>query len=176
MTIEMKNILLTGSPGVGKTTIVKKLTALLRPVAGGFLTEEIREKGKRLGFKVQDIHSGREGTLSHVRTKSRYHVGRYGIDLEDFETVGVKALDDALGCEGLIFIDEIGKMELFSGKFKEKLIEVLNSPHRVVATIRKGNPPFISDIKGRPDTVVINITMANREAIADEIVKMLEDG
>jgi len=170
----MKNILLTGNPGVGKTTIIRELAGRLLPAAGGFFTEEIREGPKRLGFKVRDIYSGREGTLSHVKTKSKYHVGRYGVNLDDFESVGVRALDEALRRQGLIIIDEIGKMELFSQKFKEKLVEVLDSPHRVIATIQRGNPPFVARIKKRPDTELLEITTANRDELLEEIVKMVK--
>ena len=46
MNLTKKNLLITGLPGVGKTTLVKKLSEALKslyPV--GFYTEEIRERG-----------------------------------------------------------------------------------------------------------------------------------
>ncbi|MGE5831636.1 MAG: nucleoside-triphosphatase, partial [Methanomicrobiales archaeon] len=49
----IKNILVTGAPGCGKTTLVRRVAENLEaiPVAG-FYTEEIREKGERVGFAL----------------------------------------------------------------------------------------------------------------------------
>ena len=80
MGLTKKNILITGLPGVGKTTIIKKLSEELRkfhPV--GFYTEEIREKGIRKGFKLIGLDGG-EGILSHVDVKSTYTVGKYNVE------------------------------------------------------------------------------------------------
>ena len=168
----MKNILITGNPGVGKTTIIKKLAENLHPIAGGFLTEEIRERGTRVGFAIKDVHSGRQGILSHIKTKSRFRVGKYGVNVEEFESVGVKALEDALVREGVVIIDEIGKMELFSDLFRQMLVRVFESPHPVIATIRKKKNPFVATLKNRPDTIVFEVTTHNRDALTGEIVKM----
>ena len=40
----MKNILLTGRPGCGKTTLIKRVVEELALPAGGFYTEEIRQR------------------------------------------------------------------------------------------------------------------------------------
>ena len=170
----MKNILISGKPGVGKTTVIKKIAERLRPVAGGFLTEEIRFKGRRVGFAVKDIHSGNEGTLAHIDCRSKERVGRYGVNLEDFESVGVRAVEEALGREGTVIIDEIGKMELFSALFREKLKEVLESPHKVVATIQKKKSPFVSGLMDRPDTLVLEITESNRDTLFEKIMEMVK--
>lgn len=61
-----KNILITGPPGCGKTTVIMKAAALLqgRRIAG-FYTEEIRENHSRLGFRIITF-SGTHGVLAHV--------------------------------------------------------------------------------------------------------------
>ncbi len=45
-------ILLTGPPGVGKTTAVKAVVTLLGGRAGGFYTRELRHRGSRTGFEI----------------------------------------------------------------------------------------------------------------------------
>jgi len=111
-------ILLTGGPGIGKTTIIKKWISEIYKEAGGFYTEEIREKGKRIGFKIKTIN-GKEGILSKIGS-GKHNVGKYTVNIDIFEEIGVKALEDALKNKEVkyIVIDEIGKMELFSEKFK----------------------------------------------------------
>jgi len=45
-----KNIIITGLPGVGKTTLIKGILHEIRSLNPiGFYTEEIREKGIRTG-------------------------------------------------------------------------------------------------------------------------------
>ena len=115
-TYQPKHILITGSPGIGKTTLIKRLfeeAAVLHPV--GFYTEEIREGGIRRGFKLVG-HDGREGILSHVDISSRYKVGKYRVDVTGFDRF-LDTLKISESNSGLVIIDEIGKMECFSRKF-----------------------------------------------------------
>jgi nucleoside-triphosphatase len=83
-----RHLLLTGSPGCGKTTVIRKLAAQLaseRP--GGFYTEEIRAGGVRRGFRLVTF-GGAEAVLAHVDLPKTHRVGKYGVD--------VAALDAAL--------------------------------------------------------------------------------
>ncbi len=171
-------ILLTGRPGVGKTTVVRRALAAGIPLAGGFTTEEIRRAGRRVGFKVTDVHSGTEGALARADRTDRPRVGRYGVDVAAFDAVGVGALRAALGRPGCIVIDEIGKMELCCGSFEPAVREVLESDHPVLATIpvaRPGAPnatarvgggqTFLDALRRRPDVSLIEVTRANRDEL-----------
>lgn len=55
------NIFITGNPGCGKSTLIKKL---LEGIAGkkvsGMITPEIRVDGVREGFKIIDLASGKD--------------------------------------------------------------------------------------------------------------------
>ena len=166
----MKNILITGLPGVGKTTLIKRLSEELKdyhPV--GFYTAEIREEGVRKGFELIGL-DGRRGVLSHTNIKSPYKVSKYRVDIESFEDF----LDSILFLDSstrLIIIDEIGKMECFSDKFRRLLKEVLDSKKLLIATIALKGSGFIAEIKERPDVKIFEITQGNRETLLPEILR-----
>ena len=166
----MTNILLTGLPGVGKTTAIKKFVARTSCSCIGFYTGEIRnDKGQRIGFTVTNIDGSAEETFASVDFATNHHVGKYAIDLSRFEQVALPAMDSS-NPDQLIIIDEIGKMELFSSKFKEQLVKCLDS-QRVLATIMaRGGGTFVENIKVRHDVSLLEITRGNREKMVDRLL------
>jgi len=165
------NVLLTGRPGIGKTTLIKKLIDMTSLSKGGFCTEEIREKGQRVGFSLTTL-DGRTSMLAGLKIRSPYRVGRYGVDVESFEAIGVKSIKEAIASKELIVIDEIGRMELFSKKFRDVVIQALKTG-RVLATIRKGRGGFVGEIKSRKDIRVLEINLKNREALLSELIEIV---
>lgn len=159
-----KNLLITGPPGCGKTTLVKGLIAQLRhlkPV--GFYTEEIREGGIRTGFSLNGL-DGKTSILAHVDVKSRYRVGKYGVDLEAFEEF-MGTISFFNPNTQVVVIDEIGKMECFSAKFTRLLNDIFDSNTPVIATIAlKGSEP-IATIKRRPDVELFELTRQNQDLL-----------
>ena len=168
----MKNILICGTPGVGKTTLIKKILKRINLRAGGFYTEEIKENNRRVGFKIISLDN-QEGILAHISIKNSRRVGRYGVNIYDLENIGVKCLNQALKDDDLILIDEIGKMEVFSEEFKEKVLDCLNSEKFVLATISFGGDKFISKIKERKDIVLFTINIENRNRLIDRISSLI---
>jgi len=168
----MKNILICGPPGVGKTTLVKKILESINLRAGGFYTEEIKENNRRVGFKIISLDN-QEGILAHISIKNSRRVGRYGVNIYDLENIGVKCLNQALKDDDLILIDEIGKMEVFSEEFKEKVLDCLNSEKFVLATIGIGGDKFISKIKERKDIVLFTTNIENRDRLKDRISSLI---
>lgn len=126
--------------------------------AGGFITEEIRQKGKRVGFNIRTIPEGKTGLLARVWLSSPYRVGKYGVDIRALEELGCHAVLRAKASGDLIIVDEIGKMELFSEKFRSSLTEVLDSPNKVIATIMQSPNVFADKTKKRPDARVLFLT------------------
>ncbi|GAG28612.1 unnamed protein product, partial [marine sediment metagenome] len=89
------NVLLTGRPGIGKTTLIKKLIEASSLSKGGFYTKEVREEGQRVGFSLTTL-DGKESLLAHIKIKSPYRVGRYGVDINTFEAIGVESIIKAI--------------------------------------------------------------------------------
>jgi nucleoside-triphosphatase len=169
----IKNILISGRPGSGKTTLIKEILKELKLKAVGFYTQEIRENGKRIGFKIINL-AGKEGILAHKDIKSPYSVSKYKVKIEDLEKIGVKAILEGLKGKNLIVIDEIGKMELFSEKFKKAVLKALNSKNKVLATIKLTSDPFSNKIKKRKDSQIFYLKKENFPEIKKEIKELIK--
>ena len=172
-TRESVNVLVTGWPGIGKTTLIKVLIETSSLSKGGFYTEEVRQKGQRVGFSLTTL-DGKRSLMAHLKIKSPYRVGRYGVDIDTFEAIGVQSIRKAISINDLIIIDEIGRMELFSREFREVVLEALKTG-RVVATIKKGRGPFIDEIKSRKDVRVLEVNLENRETLLSKLAKIVID-
>lgn len=168
-----KNILITGRPGVGKTTAVKKILSALDLKPGGFYTEEIRAGRERKGFMIKTF-AGKSGTLAHIDNKGGPRVGKYGVDIESFESTVIPELEDAISNRKLVVIDEIGKMELFSLRFKDLVLQALDGPAPILGVIKESGNGFIGNIKQRQDVRLFKITLVNRESIISDILKSLD--
>jgi nucleoside-triphosphatase len=159
--------LLTGKPGTGKTSLIKQAVAVLEGRAGGFYTEEIRSQGTRLGFKLVTL-DGHEAILSHTDFNKRFRVGKYGVDVDSLDRVGVSALRRAAEQCDLVVIDEIGKMELFSTKFREVVAEIIGGGKRVLGTIMVHSNPWADAIKRQPRVNLVTVTRASyQQVLAD---------
>jgi nucleoside-triphosphatase len=162
MDTQKKNIFLTGAPSSGKTTVIRKIVRGLSHPARGFYTEEEKVGGKRAGFMMNTL-DGKKGRLAHQ------DIRRYGVSIENIESIAVPAI--APGDGSVIILDEIGKMECFSGLFKKAAIEALDSPNIVVGTITLGGDDFILEIKKRPDMEIYEVTPDNRDSLPDLILR-----
>lgn len=169
MSVE-KNLFITGLPGVGKTTLIRKMAGELGAFhPAGFYTEEIRRQGIRQGFELIGLDR-RRGILSHIDFKSGPRVGRYGVDVPGFEAF-LQGLPKPGPGTRLFIIDEIGKMECLSEKFRAWLTSLLDSRIPVVATIALRGTPFIESIKRRPDVKIYEMTLTNRDALPECIIR-----
>jgi len=174
MSAAISNFLLTGEPGVGKTTIIMEVLGELNVRAGGFFTQEIKSGKTRKGFQLITL-DGQQAVLASVTKKSTYKVGKYAVDLDVMTDVGVPALVDAMKSADLIVIDEIGKMECFSKEFRDVTIRCLGADTPVLGTIQNFASPFINQITNRPDIAIINVDKNNRDDMPVNLLVLMEE-
>jgi nucleoside-triphosphatase len=167
--------LITGLPGVGKTTVFTKTVNILKErgfSVGGMLSREVRENNVRVGFEILDLNSQKRGWLAHVKQPDGPRVGKYRVNLQDLEGLGAKAITDAIEKCDVVAIDEVGPMELFSQKFREAVNRALQSSKLVVAVVHwKAGDKFINNVKGRADAETFTVTNENRERLAQTIAE-----
>jgi nucleoside-triphosphatase len=170
-------IFLTGPPGVGKTTVLRKTVEELRRNrirVAGMITEEVREHGARVGFKVTDILTGNDGWLASTRRAVGPRIGKYVVDLEGLEVVGVQAITGALHDPEVsaIVIDEVGPMELLSEKFKMAVRQTINSTKAIVGTIHyRANDPLLQEIRSSLRLSIVTVTVDNRSSLPQQLVE-----
>jgi nucleoside-triphosphatase len=168
--VRASNLLITGRPGVGKTTVLVNAIRRLEDVRlAGLVTGEIRESGRRVGFSAETL-AGERRVMAHVEIESPHRVGRYGVDVAAIDDVVELAFADEPTAEAFV-IDEIGKMELFSVRFVTAMERLLADPRPLVASIAQRGPGLIAEARGRPDVELWEVDVANREAMPERIAK-----
>lgn len=173
--LEPRSVLLEGRPGVGKTTVSRRLVETLRArgvQVDGFTTEEIRVAGRRLGFAIETM-AGERGVLAHVDLPGPPRVGKYGVDLPTFERLALGSMSPAAG---VVIIDELGKMELASERFRHEVEELFAAKGTVVATVHAFAHPFTDALKAHPSVELVRVTPANRDGLPRRLADALLSG
>lgn len=165
-------LLLTGPPGIGKTTALRRVCERLSiaPLRG-FYTEEVRSGGVRQGFRLVTF-DGERRLIADVRFGPP-RVGRYGVDVAAIDAVARRVLapDPAVR---LFVIDEIGKMECLSAEFVSAVDNLLALGRPLLATVALRGEGLIERVKRDPRARLVQLTHANREEVPGEIVDALE--
>lgn len=169
---------ITGMPSVGKTQTILKIVEKLESkeiIVGGMVTEAIEEGGQRKGFHIQDWLTKETGTLAHVDLDTEVRVGKYGVDMEVLEDIGVSAILRAIEEAEVIVVDEVGKMEMESPSFCDAVKAALDSDKSMIMTLhKKSRNPLLQDIRRRDDIRILEVTPINRNLLPYKIEKLLE--
>ncbi|MCH7517799.1 MAG: NTPase [Candidatus Dadabacteria bacterium] len=170
---DKRNILISGLPGIGKTTLIKKIYQEIRDINPvGFYTEEIRNEGQRKGFQLISLN-GNRSILAHVLIESTYHVGKYRVDIKAFDEF-LESIDFMKHKDSLVIIDEIGKMECLSSKFVKMIWDIMDSDNRVIATISHTDGGIKGKIKQREDVELFKMNLDNRDSLLSQILEMIK--
>ena len=141
---------------------------------GGMLSREVRKTGIRVGFEIYDYSSGRQGWLAHINQNVGPQVGKYRVNIQDLESIGAQAIIEATQKCKIIAIDEIGPMELYSGKFKQAVGLAFESQKLVLAIVHaKATDSLVTSAKQREDAEIFTVTGSNRDTLHEEITKAL---
>ncbi|MBI3996302.1 MAG: hypothetical protein HY352_01460 [Candidatus Omnitrophica bacterium] len=172
----MKHLLIVGRPGVGKTTLMKRLVQSLRsrPI-DGFLTEELREHEQRVGFWLSPL-DGRQMLLAHRQLEGTagHRVGPYRVNVSVLDDIAVPVIQRAMQHAFLLFLDELGKMELCSKRFEQAVQDAFDRGPTIIATAGVAPIPLLTTLKQRKDVELIPLSAANRAAVEEELTTRLQ--
>jgi nucleoside-triphosphatase len=172
-------ILVTGKPGIGKTSILRRAVKELKNrkhEVGGMICREVREGGVRVGFEIMDLSTETRGWLAHVNQPTGPKIGKYHVNLTDLEVVGVGAILDALQNADILAVDELGPMEFSSAAFSKALVKAVESSKPLIGTIHYGlENPIIDSIKKREETEIFKVTYKNRENLHNLIANKISE-
>jgi len=168
-------LFLTGDPGCGKTTVMRRLVERLReriPMRG-FLTEEVLVGGRRLGFRGVTL-DGESFPLAERNADSKLQIGPYGVTLVGLETIGVEALEPKEGTK-LIVLDEVGKMELLSDRFRQRVTALLEGDVPVVGTVPRHGVGFVRRLRRDPRITLITMRRHDGDTTLGNLIRQLRD-
>lgn len=169
----MKNIVITGQPGSGKTILMKRLSDVFKEFnPQGFLTVELKEGDAITGLAVLSL-TGESKVLSHASLKLKKPAkGKY--DIKGFEAFLAQTFSKDRKT-GLYIIDEIGKVECQSKKFCKLISDLFSADQPFIVSMADKGASFIQDIKKRDDVHLVEITPENRDLLLKELTMEIRD-
>lgn len=170
----MTIIILTGTPGVGKTTIVMDVAQKLKERGmrvGGVVSREVRANNMRTGFEFIDLATNDKDILASV-TGDGPRVGKYFVNLSGCRFAADR-VKNALINSDVIICDEIGPMELKSKEFIDAVRCLLRSDKNVIVVVhQKLEHALVNEFREKSGAL-IGINLGNREKVAKILLDKL---
>ena len=119
--------------------------------------------------------SGKEGILARVSYDGEYIIGKYGVNLKEFEKLALTELENIINADDnkYVIIDEIGPMQLFSNKYKELLLKIASTDRKIIGTAFYDSYDWLDDFKKLDNVELIEINEMNRNDIPMEVVEKI---
>ncbi len=166
---QYKNIAITGAKGAGKSTLANWLLERMGRSCAGFRTEKYGQTPAGPLYALRDILTDESAPISQYRDGSIRGIS------ESFDGFGVQVLNAALASPApVMLLDEIGRFERSSGDFLEGVFSALDSKKTVIVVLKKEELPHIEGIKGRSDTLLLDLDLLSKEASREILVQWLE--
>jgi len=167
-----ERVAITGRPGVGKTTLIECVIESIPMSVGGFITKELLTCGHRVGFRLIDIATGREGVLAHIHQHIGPKIGKYTVNLNTIHEIGIPAIRSAIRVKDLVIIDEFAPMEVTSPEFIPIVESALASDKSLmIATHATLDHPLVHRI--RQELKLFRVKLSNRDRLVDEVSSFL---
>jgi nucleoside-triphosphatase THEP1 len=180
-------ILVSGPVGSGKTTLCQRLVDAARRrgfCVGGVLTPPVMEAGVKVGIEAVDLGTGETRLLAcNGRDLKGTQVGPYSFDDQTLEWVAARCAESltespASTGETLVFVDEMGRLELNRGAGLARLIPLLvqSRDRHVVVIVRDTllDRLMARVQEGEPRVVVLN--PQRRETAWTELADLVVKG
>ncbi|MDA4121526.1 MAG: NTPase [Thaumarchaeota archaeon] len=167
---------ITGPPGVGKSSVVSKVVLRMKSagiMVGGCSSVEKRAKGVRVGFEVRDLTDGMVGELASVSGKLGPRVGKYRVNLSDLSRIGAAGLRKAAVVSELIVVDEVGPMELVSPEFRRAVEACVSSPKPILAVLHERLDDDLLNLLRKKAEKSFELTTENRDSVVEELTDTL---
>lgn len=168
MAEEKIHIFLTGDRRVGKSFLLQRVLSALKPQTSGFITAWGEETDGAAPLILSDSKGTRTAVAAYRYSDDRPRQ----VFSEVFETFGTECLENL---HGLVLMDELGRFESSTEKFRSAVFSVLDSDLPVLGVVRDMDIPFLDAVRNHPKTEVIRVTKENREELFSILQKRVEE-
>jgi len=168
----MKHYFLTGEPGIGKSTAIKRFFDLSGVSCDGFFTLWTSRTGDRTLKMYAADSSVPEAEWKSVDI-AVFNNGEFTIYGELFDSFGADVIKTA-GRKRVIVMDEVGRMEKNSPRFIDSIFEKLDGNIPVVGVLKLMETKLFDDISNHPNTEIIPVTLDNRDDIPRYLISQLQ--
>src|SRR5919198_2262304 len=158
----MTIIVLTGAPGVGKTTAIIRVVQALKERGvkiGGIVSRELRTTTMRIGFEFIDLATNDRHVLASI-TGNGPKVGKYFVNLAGCR-FAAERLTNAVRNSDVIICDEIGPMEVKSREFIDSVKNLLDVDKKVIVVVHQKLQHLLADEFRNKSSLLIKLNLEN---------------
>ena len=168
--------LIVASPGVGKSTLIRKvLEEWNRPVFGYITRKEKNEWDEELGHPIYIYPAGQQD-------RGQSPVLLVGYCKDRRPTVYPEAFDrfapqlwEPVPEGAVILMDEIGFMETASQAFCQGIFHLLDGDIPVIAAVKDKDTEFLNQVRSHPKAQCFYLTTENREDMYSAVMEYMTE-